>query len=150
VQLNGGTIFFDHTTSFMFIRKQALHTAGKTIKSKVAFEKFAQEFGHKAIVPFGSKEFLDHISLCNLTLNFSSTGANHQKGVAERGIQTFKQLHTGLLLCFYIIPHWPAQVNLQLWPFPMGACSLHLEQPYTQRFDALAYGTLLKFLHGKL
>jgi hypothetical protein len=41
-QFNGGTIFVDHASSYIFLRNQVSSlTAGETLKSKTAFEQFA-------------------------------------------------------------------------------------------------------------
>ncbi|KAG7361832.1 hypothetical protein IV203_036933 [Nitzschia inconspicua] len=43
---HGGTIFVDHATSFLFLVNQVSLSAGETIHSKVAFERFAHSCGH--------------------------------------------------------------------------------------------------------
>jgi hypothetical protein len=83
-QYNGGTIFVDHASSFIFLRNQVALTAGETLRSKTAFEQFAATVGvtlkkfHADNVPFNSKEFRRNLELHGQPIAFSGTGAHHQ------------------------------------------------------------------------
>jgi hypothetical protein len=44
-QYNGGTLFVDHASGYVFLRNQVCLTAGETLKSKKAFEQFASSAG---------------------------------------------------------------------------------------------------------
>jgi hypothetical protein len=44
---NGGTIFVDHATGFIYIKNQQSLRIGETLKAKHTFERFANEFGIK-------------------------------------------------------------------------------------------------------
>jgi hypothetical protein len=116
-QYNGGTIFVDHASIFIFLRNQvALLTAGKTLRSKMAFEQFAMTVGvtlkkfHADNVPFNSKEFRRNLELHGQPIAFSGTGAHHQNGVAERAIRTVTRWARAMLL--HSILMWPNQADL--------------------------------------
>jgi hypothetical protein len=40
-KLNGGTIFVDHATGFIFLKNQVSLRSGETVQAKQAFEHFA-------------------------------------------------------------------------------------------------------------
>jgi hypothetical protein len=120
-KFNGGTLFVDHASGFIFVRHQVSLRSGETIVSKRAFERFATRHGVKIKhyradnQPFGSQEFRESIDLSFQTLTFSGSGAHHQNGVAERAIQTTTKWARAMLL--HHILHWPEAANLELWPF---------------------------------
>ena len=122
-QYNGGTLFVDHATGFMYLKHQVSLKAGETIKAKRAFEQLAAEYGIKIQgyradnVPFGSAEFRRELENNDQTIDFSGTGAHHQNGVAERAIQTVTQWARAMLL--HAVIHWPSEADLTLWPFAL-------------------------------
>jgi hypothetical protein len=122
-QYNGGTLFVDHASGFIFLRNQVALTAGETLRSKKAFEQFSGLVGvtlkqfHANNVPFNSKEFWRNLELNGQPIVFSGTGAHHQNGVAERAIQTVTRWARAMLL--HSILMWPDQANLSLWPFAL-------------------------------
>ena len=122
-KLNGGTIFVDHATGFIFLKNQVSLRSGETIQAKQAFEHFAMNHGVKIRQfradnqPFSSQEFMDSIDSTYQTITFSGVGAKHQNGVAERAIRTVTQWARAMLL--NSILHWPDSVNLELWPFAL-------------------------------
>jgi hypothetical protein len=119
----GGTLFINHATGYMFLRHQVSLCAGETVKSKLAFEQEAEQFGIKIKnyradnVPFGSEEFKQSIEDHNQMVDFSGTGSHHQNGVAERSIQTVTSWARAMML--HAILHWPEAAQLDLWPFAM-------------------------------
>ena len=118
---NGGTIFVDHATQFIFIRNQVSLRAGETVQAKRAFEQLAATFGNKISsyradnMPFNSADFQNSIATNNQTIDFAGVGAHHQNGVAERAIQTVTQWARALLL--HAVISWPDSADLSLWPF---------------------------------
>jgi hypothetical protein len=122
-QYNGGTIFVDHASSFIFLRNQVSLNSGETLKSKTAFEQFASTVGvslkkfHADNVPFNSQEFRRNLELHGQPIAFSGTGAHHQNGVAERAIQTVTRWARAMLLHSTLL--WPDQADLSLWPFAL-------------------------------
>jgi hypothetical protein len=117
----GGTIFVDHASGFVFVRNQVSLRAGETVIAKKAFESLANSFGvkvkgyHADNVPFDSVEFKADLLAKNQTLDLSGVGAHHQNSVAERAIKTITSLARSMML--HMSFHWPAQADLQLWPF---------------------------------
>mgnify|MGYP000344943232 CR=1 FL=1 len=81
----------------------------------------AQDFGVRVRsyradnVPFGNDRFKEECRSCNQTITFSGVGAQHENGVAERGIQTIMQSARAMMM--HTILSWPDQANLSLWPF---------------------------------
>jgi Reverse transcriptase (RNA-dependent DNA polymerase) len=120
---NGGTIFIDHASTFMYLRHQVSLTSGETLRSKKQFENYADQFGVKIQryradnVPFSSAAFLQNVKDNNQSIDFSGTGAHHQNGVAERSIQTVTRWARAMLLHAVIM--WPDRADLSLWPFAM-------------------------------
>jgi len=122
-QYNGGTLFVDHASAFIFIRHQVSLRAGETLRAKAAFERIALEHGVRVKgyladnVPFAAKEFVADITQKNQTIEYSGTGAHHQNGVAERSIQTVTRWARAMML--HAVIHWPDQAEVSLWPFAL-------------------------------
>jgi hypothetical protein len=122
-QYNGGTLFVDHASGYIFLRNQVSLTAGETLRAKKSFEQFASSVGvslqrfHADNVPFNSKEFRRNLETNGQPIVFSGTGAHHQNGVAERAIQTVTKWARAMLL--HSILMWPDQADLSLWPFAL-------------------------------
>jgi hypothetical protein len=120
---NGGTLFVDHATAYVYLRHQVSLRVGDTLRTKHAFERFAAEHGVKIRAyradnaPFGAKEFIDDLAARGQDITYSGTGAHHQNGVAERAIQTVTSWARAMLL--HAVLHWPDQADLTLWPFAL-------------------------------
>jgi hypothetical protein len=120
---NGGTLFVDHATAYIYLRHQVSLRVGDTLQTKHAFERFAAEHGVKIHAyradnaPFGAKQFTDDLDARNQRITYSGTGAHHQNGVAERAIQTVTSWARAMLL--HAVLHWPDQADLSLWPFAL-------------------------------
>ena len=62
-QYQGGTIFVDHATGYVFIKNQQSLRVGETLQAKRAYENYAKEFGIKLKrfradnAPFRAAEF---------------------------------------------------------------------------------------------
>jgi hypothetical protein len=119
-QFNGGTLFIDHASGYVFLRNQVCLTAGETLRSKKAFEQFATSTGvilkefRADNVPFNSAEFRRNLATNGQIITFSGTGAHHQNGVAERAIQTVTRWARAMLL--HSVLMWPDKADLALWP----------------------------------
>ena len=117
----GGTIWVDHASALMFNRNQVTLTAGETIQSKHAFERFARLHGvtikrYRADnQPFDSQLFKDDIALQEQALDFSGVGAHFQNGVAERAVQTVSSWARAMMM--HQAQHWPEAFSEDLWPF---------------------------------
>jgi hypothetical protein len=130
----GGTIFYDHYSSFVSVHHQPTLGATETLKSKRAFEiqalgcgntvdKFRTDNGI-----FTSKLWTDSLLSANQSQSLSGVGAHHQNGVAERAIQTVTLMARSMLLHMAI--HWPDQFSEDLWPMALAyAAFLHNHIP---------------------
>jgi hypothetical protein len=122
-QYNGGTLFVDHASGYIFLRNQVSLTAGETLRAKKAFEQFASSVGvslqqfRADNVPFNSAEFRRNLESNGQFITFSGTGAHHQNGVAERAIQTVTRWARAMLL--HSILMLPDKADLALWPFAL-------------------------------
>jgi Reverse transcriptase (RNA-dependent DNA polymerase) len=122
-QYNGGTIFVDHATSFVFIRNQQSLRIGETLQAKRTYEKFAGDFGIKLKnfradnAPFRATEFVEDLALKNQDIDYSGVGAHFQNGVAERALQTITKWARSAML--HQALHWPTEFLPDLWPFAL-------------------------------
>jgi hypothetical protein len=114
----GGTIFYDHYSSFVLVHPQPTLGATETLKSKRAFK----------IHIFTSKLWTDSLLSANQSQSLSDVGAHHQNGVAERAIQTMPLMARSMLLHMAI--YWPDQFSEDLWPLALDyAALLHNHVP---------------------
>ena len=122
IQYAGGAIFVDVATRLVFIHHQPNLTAAFAVISKHAFERFADGFGItiKEYLsdnqPFSADLFRQDCTNQNQSQSFSGVGSQHQNRV-ERSVQTIFNWARALLLHFTL--HWPAQAQLNLWPFAL-------------------------------
>jgi hypothetical protein len=130
----GGTIFYDHYSSFVSVHHQPTLGATETIKSKRAFE--IQALGCGNVLEkfrtdngiFTSKLWLDSLMSANQFQSLSGVGAHHQNGVAERAIQTVTLMARSMLL--HMALHWPDQFSEDLWPFALDySAFIHNHMP---------------------
>ena len=93
-QYQGGMIFVDHATQWVFLKHQVSLNAGKTVRAKTAFEQAASSCGVKIKsfradnMPFKAKAFVDDLEHKGQTITYSGTGAHHQNGVTENSVRT--------------------------------------------------------------
>jgi hypothetical protein len=129
-KFNGGTIFVDHATGYVYLTYQVSLRAGETINAKTSFERFAMQHGIQVKRyradnhPFKSLEFQKSLDSTRQTITFSGVGAKHQNGIAERTIQTISTWARAMLL--HSVLHWPDAANLELWPFALVAHAVYL------------------------
>ena len=122
-QYHGGTIFYDHASSFIWISHQVTLSAAATVMSKHDFERFARSHGvtvksYRADNhPYSLTTFLDDIEMLDQEITFSGVGAHHQNGASERTLQTICTWARALMMNQLL--HWPDQYNTNLWPFAL-------------------------------
>ena len=120
---NGGTIFVDHATGYIYVHNQVSLRTGETLQGKHELEQFAAQHGVRIKTyradnhPFGSKEFLEDIKLQDQEIDFSGVGAHHQNGVAERGVMTVTTWARAMMM--HQLIHWPNEFSPDLWPFAL-------------------------------
>ena len=121
---NGGTIFSDHSSQFVFLHNQVSLRVGETLQGKHDFESLGGEYGikfksfHADNAPFQAAEFLEDIELQDQTITFSGVGAHHANGVAERTIKTITTWARTMMM--HQLLHWPQEFDADLWPFAMA------------------------------
>ena len=124
IKYNGGTIFVDHASQFVWIQHQVSLRVGETLTGKHAFEKFANEYGvtiknyRSDNHPFGAEEFRHDLHLQGQGMSFSGVGAHHGNGVAERTIRTITTWARAMMM--HLLLHWPEVFHVNLWPFAMN------------------------------
>jgi hypothetical protein len=115
-----GTLFVDHASGKIINFCQYLTNADETITNKHWLESHARQDGVtiKGYLAdngvFASKAFKDDCDCLHQLYTFSSVGAHHQNGVAERNIKTVAQWAWANMLHF--AHHWPAKANIRFWP----------------------------------
>ncbi len=88
----GTTVYVDHASDFSFVYHQTSMSSEETVKSKVAFEKFAATHGvnikhyHADNGRFKDNLFMKSIEEKGQTITFCGVGAHHQNGKAEKRI----------------------------------------------------------------
>jgi transposase InsO family protein len=98
------TIYVDHASDLSYVYHQTSMTSEETLKSKLAFEKFATSHGvnikhyHADNGRFKDKLFTKDIEEKGQTISFCGVGAHHQNGIAEKRIGDLQRRATTLLL----------------------------------------------------
>jgi hypothetical protein len=121
---NGGTVFVDHASGYVYVHNQVSLRVGETLQGKHSFENFGDQYGikfksyHADNQPFNSAEFLEDLELQNQTITFSGVGAHHANGVAERTLKTVTTWARTMLM--HMLIHWPEEFRQDLWPFAMN------------------------------
>ncbi len=119
----GGTLFVDVATGLTKAYFQVSLGADDTIRSKLAFERFAMSCGVSVQAYrtdngiFTKLAFMHEIETNHQRLTVSGVGAHHQNGVAERGIRTIVTKARSQLLHAQL--RWPEQSPSDLWPMAM-------------------------------
>ena len=137
----GGTLFFDHASSKVFVRHQVALDGYETVEAKRSVERDALHDG--VIIKkyqadngiFDSKAFEEALlneDDADQLLKLSGVGAHHQNGVAERAIGTVSNMARALLL--HVRMHWPDEFDAGLWPFALDyACWIYNHVPIADR-----------------
>jgi hypothetical protein len=121
------TVFVDHSSDFSYVYLQTSMTSEETLKSKLAFEKFALSHGvhikhyHADNGRFKDNLFTKSIEDKGQTISFCGVGAHHQNGIAEKRIGDLQRRATTLLL--YAQRRWPDAINTHLWTYAIRAAN---------------------------
>jgi len=121
------TIFVDHASDLSFVYHQTSMTSEETLKSKLAFEKFAASHGvnikhyHADNGRFKDKLFSKSIEEKGQTISFCGVGAHHQNGIAEEKLGDLQRRATTLLL--HAQRRWPDAINSHLWTYAIRAAN---------------------------
>jgi transposase InsO family protein len=109
------TAYVDHASDLSYVYHQTSRTSEETLKSKLAFEKFAASHGvnikhyHADNGRFKDKIFSKSIQEKGQTISFCGVGAHHQNGIAEKRIGDLQRRATTLLLQAH--RRWPDAIN---------------------------------------
>jgi hypothetical protein len=120
---NGGTIYVDHSSGFLYNHNQISLRSGETLVGKRLLERNAAENGHVLRHfradngVFTSAEFKQDLEAKRQSIKFSGVGAHHQNGIAERSIKTISYLARAMLI--HSALRWPAKHDIELWPFAL-------------------------------
>lgn len=123
-QYNGGSLYVDHASTFMFNYSQHTLQAAETIRGKTLFEQEARNIGVNIKSyrtdngVFASQAFKQHCASQDQDLSYSGPHAQHENGVAERAIKTVSQWARANLI--HLALRWPAAAQLTLWPMAMS------------------------------
>jgi hypothetical protein len=113
------TVYVDHASNLSYVYHQTSMTSEETLKSKLAFEKFAASHGvnikhyHADNGRFNDKLFSKSIEEKGQTISFCGVGAHYQNGTAEKRIGDLQRRATTLLL--HAQRRWPDAINTNLW-----------------------------------
>jgi len=122
------TVFVDHASDFSYVYHQTSMTSEETLKSKLAFEKFALSHGvhikhyHADNGRFKDNLFTKSIKNKGQTISFCGVGAHHQNGIAEKRIGDLQRRATALLLHAQR-RRWPDAINTYLWTYAIRAAN---------------------------
>jgi transposase InsO family protein len=126
----GGTIYVDHASGWIFHRPQKTLNVNDTICGKLLLESEARDVGvtikayHTDNGVFNCKEFKAHCTELNQKLTFSGVGAHHQNGVAERAIQTISGMARATMI--HCTLKWPERGTRHSRPVASSNVLCHL------------------------
>ena len=119
----GGTLFYDHASSKIFVRHQTTLSGAETVEAKRSVDRealgsgvFFKEF-HTDNGVFKSRAFEEALLHDEQFIKKSGVGAKHQNSVAERAIGIVQNMARAMLL--HVRLHWPAEFDASLWPFAL-------------------------------
>ena len=142
LQFVGGTLFYDHASSFIRCFHQVSLSAPDTIASKRAWEREGVLCGRTTKKYrtdngiFTSKAYEESLDEHQYT-DRSGVGAHHQNGVAESNIGKVQRMARAMLL--HVRLHWPDEFSPDLWPFALDyAVYIHNHFPVRGKAGAPA------------
>ena len=120
----GGTIFVDEASDYVFVQNQVSLNAEETLQGKSRFEREALH--HGILIKsyrgdngvYRSQKFQQDLRDKNQPMRYSGVGAHHHNGIAERAIRTVSTNARTILL--HAMIHWPQETQLDLWPFAVS------------------------------
>ena len=120
---HGGTLFFNHASSKIFVRHQVSLNGPETVQAKQDVERkslvsgvYVKEY-HADNGIFKARAFEDALLADNQLISFSGVGAKHQNGIAERAIGVVQNMARAMLLHVQI--HWPEELMLVYGCLPL-------------------------------
>ena len=111
LQFEGGTLFYDAASSYIYCNHQVGLTAFETLESKMKFERDAMTNGvaeqayHTDNGVFSSKEFMKELSEKGQGLTLSGVSAQFQNRAAENGIKIVVRYARTMML--HAALRWP-------------------------------------------
>jgi len=123
----GSTVYVDHASDLSYVYHQTSMTSEETVKSKLAFEKYAASHGvhikhyHADNGRFKDNLFMKSVEDERQTISFCGVGAHHQNGIAEKRIGDLQRRATTLLL--HAQRRWPDAINSHLWTYAIRAAN---------------------------
>jgi hypothetical protein len=121
----GSTVYVFHASGLSYVYHQTLMTSEETVKSKLAFEKYAVTHGvhikyyHADHGRFKDNLFMKSIEDERQAISFGGVGAHHQNGVAKERIGDLQRRATTLLL--HAQRRWPDAINTHIWTYALTA-----------------------------
>ena len=76
---------------------------------------------------FAARAFINNIESGLQNIKFSSVGAHHQNGIAERAIQSI--LSKARTILMHAAIRWPSMVEMNLWPMAVDYVYHHSHMP---------------------
>jgi hypothetical protein len=125
--IEGSTNLVDHASNLSYVYHQTSMTSEETLKSKIAFERFALSHGvhikhyHADNGRFKDTLFTKSIEEKGQTISYCGVGAHHQNGIAEKRIGDLQRRATTLLL--HAQRRWPDAINTHLWTYAIRAAN---------------------------
>ena len=119
---SGSCVFVDYATNFKYIHHQVHLNSDETLAGKKTFEALLAR--HGVIVQsyisdngtaFRNADYTAHLEQFHQHIAYSSVGAHHSNGTAERAIGTISSITRALL--HHQALHWPEVADPALWPF---------------------------------
>jgi hypothetical protein len=99
--IEASTVYVVYASDLSYVYHQTSMTSEETLKSKLAFEKFAASHG--------------------VNIKHYGVGAHHQNGIAEKRIEDLQRRATTLLL--HAQRRWPDAINSHLWTYAIRAAN---------------------------
>ena len=121
---NGGTLFIDAASNFIYVSHQVGATAAETIASKTKFEREALTCGvdiqayHTDNGVFTSKEFMRELAEKGQGITLSGVSAQFQNGAAENAIKIV--VRNARTMMIHAALRWPGYSEKDLWPMALS------------------------------
>ena len=121
---NGGTLFIDAASNYIFVSHQVGATATETIQSKTKFEREALTCGvdvqayHTDNGVFTSKEFMRELAEKGQGITLSGVSAQFQNGAAENAIKIV--VRNARTMMIHAALRWPGYSEKDLWPMALS------------------------------
>ena len=141
LKFEGGTLFYDAASSYIFCNHQVGLTAYETLESKMKFEREAMTSGvqvqayHTDNGVFTSKEFMKELAEKGQGLTLSGVSAQFQNGAAENGIKIVVRYARTMML--HAALRWPGFAERDLWPMALSH-AVHLYNQTPRQESGLA------------